>query len=175
MPNASHYTAGWIDTTVHDFLSAIDGPPPSMAYALVTCLDSSFDLPSLVRKSPALQALGEKGEVVGKGLLVSTRHLLAADREKRIFFGFDEVWFFDRREVSPKPKGLVITGPMKITGDTLGRLAEWMQANGCSLGLGDGTGMNFCARLRGLARYLVEAVTESAAEGARDERATASA
>jgi hypothetical protein len=54
MAKKAEYGTGWIDTTIHDFMSEIHVPPPHMAYALVTCLDSSFDLREIVSASPAL-------------------------------------------------------------------------------------------------------------------------
>jgi hypothetical protein len=86
---------------------------------------------------------------------------VALERRQRIFFGFDEVWFFTHSSVSPKPDDVVITGPNKIPSEMTPGLTEWMQSNGASLGLGDGTGMNFCARLQGVARRLVESLSES--------------
>lgn len=165
MPGTIPYTTGWIETTIHDFLLEIDEPSSEMGYALVTCLDSSFNVASLAGKSPRLRALKEQGRVVGKGVLLSTRRLLALERRQRMFFGFDEVWFFSQSQISRKPKILVITGPARISSELTGKLAEWMHGNSGSLGLGDGAGMNFCARLRGVAKYLVESFSESEANG----------
>lgn len=158
MSKQADYVAGWIDTTVHDFLRDIAEPPSNMAYALVTCLDSEFDVASLADRSPHLRSLTGKGERVGSGILVTTRQLLAADRQERIFFGFDEVWFFPKRDVTPKPEGLVMTGPEHVTPDDLRQHGDWMKANSCSLGLGDGTGLNYCLRVKGVAQYVVAAL-----------------
>src|SRR6266481_5612227 len=95
MSRQTDYMVGWIDTTIHDFLLKIDEPTSSMAYALITCLDSNFNIPSMLEHSKHLQSL--KGKIegqVGKGILLRSRHLLAAERDNRLFFGFDEVWFF---------------------------------------------------------------------------------
>ncbi len=97
------YEVGWIDTTIHDFLLGLDECSSSITYALITCLDSSLDVASLVNKSSTLRAFGEDSKVVGKGILLTTRRLLAIERRTRIFFGFDEVWFSDSK-ISPKPK-----------------------------------------------------------------------
>lgn len=161
MPRQSQYVTGWIDTTIHDFLSEIDEVPSNMTYVLVTCLDSSFDIASLLSESRRLRGLREQCKPVGDGALLTTRRLLAAERLQRIFFGFDELWFLPDPQVDPKPPDLVITGPHRIDAQHLARLTEWMRANCCSLGLGDGTGMNFCARLRGVARNLVRAFSEA--------------
>ena len=161
MPQTSPYTVGWIDTTIHEFLAEMDDPPASMAYALITCLDSTFEIASLASKNPRLAALRKEGTIVGKGLLLKTRRLLALDRSAHLFFGFDEVWFFSRAQVTAKPKNLVITGPERISEETIESLASWLQSNGVYLGLGDGTGMNFCAKLRGMARHIVESATDS--------------
>ncbi len=167
MPKNLRYRSGWIDTTIHDFLSEIDDPPSSMAYALVTCLDSSFDVASLASRNPKLKGLKEHGKPLGQGVLLSSRRLIALERRQRMLFGFDEVWFFSKSRVAPKPKRVVITGPGKISAETMKAATAWMQRNGGSLGLGDGTGMNFCARLPGVAWYLVESLNavQSAGSG----------
>lgn len=173
MPKSSQYRAGWIDTTIHDFLYEIEDPPSSMAYALVTCLDSSFDVASLAKQNPQLMGLKRHGREVGQGVLLSSRRLIAMERRQRLFFGFDEVWFFTRSRVQPKPQRVVITGPDRISPERMRRAAGWMQKNGCSLGLGDGMGMNFCARLEGVAKYLVESYSETQSAAAAKTRAIA--
>jgi hypothetical protein len=91
--------------------------------------------------------------------------LLAAERRKGLFFGFDEVWFFPRASARPKPSDLVITGPQRISTDLAAKAITWMRRTGCTLGLGDGAGMNFCARLEGVAGYLLRASCNSDVDG----------
>lgn len=172
---ASHddYITGWIDTSIHDFLSDIKDPTSSMAYALITCLDSDFNVHSLVEESKHLKGLRGKLSVVGQGILVTTRQLLAADKCDRLFFGFDEVWFFPNADVKPKPSALVITGPEPISSDETDRYGEWLRLNNCSLGLGDGTGLNFCLKIRGVARYIVEAFKDANSQAAKAKRESA--
>ena len=78
------------------------------------------------------------------------------------------------RQVFQSTKKLVITGPNKIAPTLLEDLAEWMDNSGCYLGLGDGTGMNFSAKLRGVAKYLVESLSEAESNGSDNGRATVS-
>ena len=157
MHKQTEYMTGWVDTSIHDFLSAIEAPSSSMAHALITCLDSSLDVKSLARTSKHLSDLGTQPKFVGKGLLLTTRRLLDAERHGRIFFGFDEIWFFAKPIVIPKPAGLVITGPSKLSAQLVEKHADWLDASGCTLGLGDGTGMNFCCRVRGVVQHIVTA------------------
>ena len=161
MSKQADYMAGWIDTTIHDFLLEIEEPTSSMAYALITCLDSSFDVSSLLEQSKSLNRLKGKCQLVGQGILLTTRQLLTEERHNQLFFGFDEVWFIPSSEVEPKPESLVITGPERINSHELEEHSEWMRSSNCSLGLGDGTGMNFCFRVRGVARYIVRAFNEA--------------
>lgn len=157
MTKQANYLAGWIDTTIHDFLIDLDGPTSSLGYALITCLDSDCNIPSLMQTSKHLRKLKGKVQLVGQGLLLTTRQLLTAERHNRLFFGFDEVWFFPTSDIAPKPASFVITGPDPITSPEVARFDEWLHSNHCSLGIGDGVGMNFCLRVRGMARYIVEA------------------
>lgn len=161
MSAASQYTAGWIGITIHDFLSEIE-PSTSIAYALVTCLDSSFDLAPIVERNAALREMRDRGELsmLGKGFFLKTRRLVVLNRESRLFFGFDEIWLCSKTPAHVKPDELFITGPDRISDQTLESLSHWMHLSHCSLGLGDGTGMNFCAKLTGVAKYVVEALSE---------------
>lgn len=155
MSKKKDYSAVWVDSTIHDFLVDIEMPPTSMKYALITCLDSCTDVRSMAHKSPDLSALGSQIQFVGKGALVSTRRLLTAERKQRIFFGFDEVWFFPQPPVKPKSNRICLTGPTELTDQFPPGLAEWMKKTNCSVGLGDGTGLNIVAKLRGIAKYVL--------------------
>jgi hypothetical protein len=104
MAQTVQYTVGWTAGGGHDFLSGVETPSTSMAYALITCLDGCFDLPLMVAKSRSLNRLREKGRLTGRGLLLTTRQLVAAERRQRLFHGFDEVWFFARRPARAKAR-----------------------------------------------------------------------
>lgn len=134
-----------------------------MAYAFFTCIDSNTDVASLLEQSKHLKSLRGKFQRVGLGILLTTRQLLTAVKNNRLFFGFDEVWFFPNADVSPKPESFVIVGPELVDSRETDQYSEWLHASNCSLGLGDGTGMNFCLRVRGVARFIVEAFNEAGA------------
>ena len=161
MSKQADYIAGWIDSTIHDFIVGIEEPTASMRYALITCLDSSFDVRSMLEQSKHLKSVRGKCQLVGQGILLSTRQLLAAERVDRIFFGFDEVWFFPTSHAEPKPENLILTGPEKVSPQEIDQFTHWMLSSKCSLGLGDGVGMNYCLRVRGVARYIVELFNEA--------------
>lgn len=149
------YTAGWFDSSIHDFLKEVPRPFANMRFALITCLDSSADLPPLVARSPGLKRLGSHLKPLGKGLLVSTKRLLDVERSERIFFGFDEVWFFPKEPGAPKPDTICLVGPDRIGQESLRLALPWMSQTSCSIGLGDGIGLNVMAKAHGLVRYLV--------------------
>jgi hypothetical protein len=162
MQERTKYMILWIDKSIHDFLLALR-PSPSKEYALITCLDSDPDVESLVRTSKHLDYIRTKARPVGKGLMLPTRKLLDAERQGRIFFGFDEVWFSAKPITLPKPSGLVITGPDRPSAELIGKNKHWLDSTGCTLGLGDGTGMNCCLRVRvpSLVKRFITAVNES--------------
>lgn len=149
------YVAGWLDSTVRDFLEVLPPDSETTRYALITRLDSNPDVASLRARSPELKAVAPRARVVGGGLLVPTRLLVADEVRAALFFGFDEVWFFPGADVAPKPTSGSLVGPARITEARLGRLGQWMSENSCSLGLGDGEGLNFVVKARGLVRYLL--------------------
>jgi len=126
-----------------------------MKYALITCVDSNLVPGSLLDKSPELKALEKHAQPLNGGLLLPTRILLEVQKQKQLFFGFDEVWFFPDSAIEPKPSSAWLVGPARIDQAKLNKLAQWMSANSCSLGLGDGEGLNFIVKARGLVKHLL--------------------
>ena len=105
-----------------------------MAYAdSFTCLDSSFDLESLFTRSRHLKGIKSIRTFVGKGIMLTTRQLLNAERRDRIFFGFDEVWFFGNRRISEKPDtGFWSKGPNRLSAEVVENYERWLRASGCT-------------------------------------------
>jgi hypothetical protein len=150
-----NYVAGWLDSSIHDFLDVLRPITASTRFALITSLDSNPNPASLRVKSPELRPIVRKTSVVGTGLLLRTELLLEASSEKQIFFGFDEIWFFSSKSIEPKPDGVSLVGPARLDRGRLKQLGKWMSDNDCSLGLGGGEGLNFVVPASGLARYLL--------------------
>lgn len=149
------YVAGWLDSSVHDFLEVLSPSAASTKYALITCLDSNLNPASLHHKSPELKSIANKLHVLGSGLLLPTGLLREADSRNRIFFGFDEVWFFPNKSTQPKPLSVSLVGPARLNQARFNKIGKWMSANSCSLAIGGGEGLNFVVRAHGLARFLL--------------------
>jgi hypothetical protein len=149
------YVAGWFDTSIHDFLGVLSPNAPGTKYALITCLDSNLNPASLRNESPELMMIANKLQVLGNGLLLPTELLLETDSRHRIFFGFDEVWFFPNKSIKPKPPSLSLVGPARLNQARFNKLGKWMSDNSCSLALGGGEGLNFVVRAHGLVRFLL--------------------
>ena len=60
MVHYKEYIAGWLDSTVHDFLKVFPRNSKSTKYALVTCIDSNLDPASLLSSSPELRSIAER-------------------------------------------------------------------------------------------------------------------
>jgi hypothetical protein len=149
------YVAGWLDSSIHDFLEVFSPSEASTKYALITCLDSNPNPASLRNKSPELKSIAKKLEFLGTGLFLPTKLLIKADSNKQIFFGFDEVWFFPNKSIQPKPPSVSLVGPARLNKARLDKIGRWMADNSCSLALGGGEGLNFVIPARGLARFLL--------------------
>jgi hypothetical protein len=154
MIESPNFFAGSIDFSVHEFLNELSEIPSGMSFALITCIDSNPDLPKLLEISPELRPIATRGRIVGSALLISTKRLLAADRSRRIFFGFDEVFFFhDRPDASPPSPGL-LTSP-ELGQDSCQTISSWMQRHGSTLAIGDGVELKYIVRLSGVARLII--------------------
>src|SRR5207247_1030233 len=84
-----------------------------------------------------------------------TKLLLEANARSRLFFGFDELWLFPQDGIQPKPDSAVLVGPGRMAQKRLGELGKWLNRNQCSLALGDGEGLNFIVKARGLVGALL--------------------
>ncbi|HEX4130782.1 MAG TPA: hypothetical protein VHZ24_12125 [Pirellulales bacterium] len=150
-----NYIAGWLDSSVHDFLLHLPSAFPSTHYALITCLDSNRELSELLEVSPEFDGIKTDAKRLGHGVLIPTRVLLNTESSNQILFGFDEVFFFPDEDIDPKPPGIGLVGPRRISQERMDALGKWMKSNSCSLALGDGEGLNFIIQARGLVRYFV--------------------
>src|SRR6516164_8266681 len=103
MVSYEHYVAGWLDSSIHDFLEAFPPPLGSMKYALITCLDSNLKPGSLLNESPELRSLASEARSLRGGVLLPTKVLLEANARCQLFLGFDEIWFFPDEIHKPKP------------------------------------------------------------------------
>jgi len=155
MVSYKDYVAGWYDSSIDEFLEEIRWAFTSMKFALITCLDSDQHPASLVKRSPFLRSVEDELTTLGQGLLLPARLLLANQAYKELFFGFDEIWFFPEEISEPKPGSAWLVGPAKIDQSELDAVGEWMMRNSCSLGLGDGCGLNYVVKARGLVRHLL--------------------
>ena len=149
------YIAGWLNSSIHDFLEATPIKSLKAQYALITCLDSNLDPSSLRNSTQGIELLLPEAQSLGSGLLVSTKRLREIQSSTRIFFGFDEIFFFENSITEPKPDLGWLIGPARVDQQTMDKLGHWMLANHCTLALGDGEGLNVIVKARGLVRYLI--------------------
>jgi hypothetical protein len=146
------FVAGWRALTVHDFLETLFEKSDNTKFALITCLDSNCQPARLLSISPELAALRTEAEEFGHGILVATTILL---KQPRLFFGFDEVWFFASRPSDPKPADASIVGPARVDQRRMDAIGEWFVRNHGTLGLGGGEGLNFVVKAPRPARWLI--------------------
>ena len=153
MVHYNGYVAGWLDSSIVDFLTDFPRNSESAAYALITRLDSDPDPAALLKKYPELDAANGV-KALKKGVVLPSKLLHKASIRSRLFVGFDEIWFFPSPEIEPKPVSGIV-GPNRIDQETLAALGYWMEANGCSLALGDGGGLNLIVKAYGLVKHVV--------------------
>ncbi len=155
MVSFKSYVVGWLDSSILDLIEFLPNKAESLKFALITCLDSNPAPASLIDKSPQLKSLMSVAVPLDKGLLLPTKRLLEAISLHQIFFGFDEIWFFPKEPKEPKPDATSLVGPARIDQQMLTKLGPWLSSNSCSMGLGDGEGLNLIIKAGGLVRYLL--------------------
>src|SRR4051812_32393100 len=130
------YIAGWLDTTIHDFLLDMPSGFSSVHYSLITCLDSNREPAELLETGEELRKLKSDAKIVGQGILLPTSTLTQFEFSNRIMFGFDEIFFFPNEDIHPKPEGPGLVGPRRISQERMDALGKWMHDNSCSMALG---------------------------------------
>ncbi|MBY0523640.1 MAG: hypothetical protein K2R98_09575 [Gemmataceae bacterium] len=149
------YVAGWLDSSIHDFLDTFPRASATMKYALVTCLDSNLAPGAMLEGSPMLRPIASTARILESGLLLPTNLLLETNTRERLFFGFDEIWFFPNESINPKPASAWLVGPARLDQAKLDGLESWMSENACTMGLGDGEGLNFIVKAHGLVKHML--------------------
>jgi hypothetical protein len=153
MRNIEGLIVNWIDTSIVRLLKADVSVLSRYAFVMITSVDSSNDTEGFATGYQFLSDLG--CSEFGKNLLVPGNQIEAVANQ--LFSGFDEIWCFDERPTQPKPDGLWIVPPLNLSRDDLPEwLVPWMKESNCSLGLGDGIGMNYASPDRATAQRLEE-------------------
>jgi hypothetical protein len=141
---SSRVVVGWLGTNIRAVLQRDVNLISHFAFVLITSIDSAIDLPTaavakrIVEKHPRCGFLG-------KGLLVPGVDIAEIVEAFDLFNGFDELWCFDSSPTAPKPEDVLIMPPLNVNNDeeAIRRVASWMMESRCTLGLGDGIGLNF--------------------------------
>lgn len=145
MPGINQFLFGSFDASIWIILRDLWDELPPFHLALIRCVDSTRD-PNEI--STYLRRLEIQSTVLGVtsfgGALVTADDLKLAN-EKRLFNGFDEVWFFEslpsvERLAPGKECGLTCDGG-PVDRELVENVAPTLSATGCHLVLGDGTGL----------------------------------
>jgi hypothetical protein len=98
---------------------------------------SGTDLPSF------LSSRGIGHSSLGSGLVVPPTGVWNLLEDDRFFAGFDELWLFEKSPSEPLHAQIVITSEGPIGARDISGLGIWMRRTGCTLGVGDGHGLNY--------------------------------
>jgi hypothetical protein len=91
-----HYVAGWLDSSVRDFFDVLRPARSldSLKYSLITCLDSDPEPAALLNKNAVPGPAAANARLVGRGLLLPTKHLLENDCYTEFFSDSTKSGFF---------------------------------------------------------------------------------
>jgi hypothetical protein len=147
--NISEFTIGWIDTSIGALIKEDARLFSRWSFILITSLDSEVELHASLAARAMLSRGGEY-ETLGAGLLLPGWALQDLAATSNFFTGFDELWCFQTRPIEAKPSILSIVAPLNLDqDDPPASLVSWMTSSRCSLGLGDGIGLNYAASADG--------------------------
>ena len=150
---------GWTAISIGRLLAVDPTLFTRFGYLLITSIDSSTDVGGLATGYHLLEHC-TGCSLLGEGLVVPAAQLAQIAREFNLFNGFDEVWCFDRRPGVAMPTMIALVAPLNVERDPPPHgLEEWMRQSGCTLGLGDGDGLNYVTVMLELAERIERAVT----------------
>jgi hypothetical protein len=115
--------------------------------ALITCVDSDHSPLSMALLTDELATTGVDWRTHGTSILLNCADLPAlADA---LFNGFDAVWFLQQEPAVLLPPPINATSDRPVPDrlplgtDGVQELVRWMNAQHCTLGIGDGVGLNY--------------------------------
>jgi hypothetical protein len=110
---------------------------------MVTSIDSTTQLASSLVGQKIKQRYSSY-RTLGEGIILTTDDLFDADDALGLFFGFDELWFFQNPPFEELPKDICLVGPFNIESQVIPTALEGcIERSNCRLGLGDGVGLNY--------------------------------
>jgi hypothetical protein len=130
----------WIDSSIREVIEELPEIVRRFGYVLITSIDSQNDLRSLVNyHSNIFKDIHH--EYLKEGVVLEGESILKLSESKIFFTGFDEIWcFYSKPQMYPNQ---CLVGPSNITECVSVEHETWMNAAGCILGMGDGTGLNY--------------------------------
>ena len=134
LPTIRLYNGAYLPDYVRAHSEVIRTTP----WAMIVCLDSSYDMTAFPSDEPIFQFRRQEVLMVEGAVAFSGVHLLELLDRFEVFFGFDEVWFFSERPVHAVPGELSLQGPFVPELFDLQAAGSWMRENQALAGVGDG-------------------------------------
>lgn len=133
----------WLQDSIYDLTESHWEVFDRLPYALITRIDSSKDMASLLVTETIVHS-EDACSLLGRSLLIGDAHLVDIARKYGLFSHYDEIWLFRERPTIDIPEGVGLGPPVEpCTEEPSQQLVDWFNATGCVLGLSDGTGMNY--------------------------------
>lgn len=140
---ASTLDTRWLPSlAIPDVLSTVLAAEANAKYVLVTVIDSTPQVRQLPSIVPLLDQLGMFYRAVDDDVVIKAADLSALVNRHHILSGFDEIWLCRDIPRAGKPVTFQITSDVPFGNDPPAGLLNWMLASTCTVGLGDGDGLN---------------------------------
>lgn len=131
--------ANTIDSSIGDFIAKFPELFEGFAHVLITSLDSTRQL----QEDGMIKDCGVPHRFLNGGVVFEGKAIKYLHKMEEMFSGFDELWCFRTKVVTPLPSGVELVSPFEITTEITEAVKHWMRESKCILGLGDGTGLNY--------------------------------
>jgi len=149
------FIAGHLNGSIRELLNMTQGWLMHQPWAVITSVDSLRDLYDLSTwKAPG--PIAREARPLGSAIFVRTNALVEAAAQGALS-GFDEVWFCREPPIAPPPKEAGLVGPRDVESEVVREALDWMAAESCEVGLGDGIGLNYLTKAKQIALEIEQA------------------
>jgi hypothetical protein len=151
---------GWLNASIRDIIYKCPTILSQFPVIMITSIDSTNDIARIV-KYHDIFSLFPKCKMLGLSLLVPGVDIPDMQKLFHLFNGFDEIWCFEHAPIFAKYSGASLVGPYNVEHDTMRtEVACWMIDSKCSLGLGDGIGLNYVTPCHDISHVLKQTFVE---------------
>ena len=151
------FFANNINASIDDVVKQLPDLVPTFRFVLITSLDSTTDM----KTDKMIEEASFPHRYLGDGVVFEGAVIPDLGKQDGFFAGFDEIWCSKQDILLPRPKEIHFVGPYTPEKPLNKALKDWMRGSQCTLGFGDGIGLNYITTDKIVANLLEQYFTDA--------------